>query len=293
MEGSTTPDLLASDAERERTAEILRYALSEGRLDTEEFERRLHAVYKVRWRSELGPLTADVSTESASLVPGSADLLTSVSRLDRAIKERRESDVRLVNWWLYFLLLSWATFYIYSLYLFFKRIARIDAFSRRKRAAYDALLEWTERQASSRAAGGSVSRELADLKGRVETAYARDLRPIRAGLSFVLTLVTLGLYSLYVVYRMNRYWWDAQVLEEDFDDSLSEVWMRLGLTRYPITYRPDQSKRRSYVLYLVLSIVTFGIWALVWDYKLHTDPDNLFGGFHDVEDAQLQTVRSQ
>lgn len=293
MEGSTTPDLLASDAERERTAEILRGALSEGRLNTEEFEQRLHAVYQARWRSELGPLTADVSTQTTALVPGPADLLPSVTRLDRAIKERRESDVRLVNWWLYFLVISWVTFYIYSLYLYFKRIVRIDAFSSRKRASYEALLEWTERQASSRGAGGSVSRELAGLRARVDAAYARDLRPIRAGLSFVLTLVTLGVYSLYVVYRMNRYWWDAQVLEQDFDDGLSEVWMRLGLARYPITYRPDQSKRRSYVLYLVLSLVTFGIWALVWDYKLHTDPDNLFDGFHDVEDTLLQTVRSQ
>jgi hypothetical protein len=29
----------------------------------------------------------------------------------------------------------------------------------------------------------------------------------------------------------------------------------------------------------------------VWDYKVHTDPDNLYGEIHSVEDTVLQTVR--
>jgi hypothetical protein len=91
---------------------------------------------------------------------------------------------------------------------------------------------------------------------------------------------------------MNRYWWDAQTVEQDLDDKLSQTWIKLGFTRYPITFQLDQSKRRSYGLFLVLSIVTLGIWGLVWDYKIHTDPDNLFREFHGVEDTVLQIVRS-
>ena len=45
--------------------------------------------------------------------------------------------------------------------------------------------------------------------------------------------------------------------------------------RYPVSFNVDQSKRRGYALYLILSVVTFGIWGLVWDYKIHNDPDNL------------------
>jgi Domain of unknown function (DUF4234) len=227
-----------------------------------------------------------------ALAPASADLIQSVTRLDRAIKDRRDSDVELVNWWLYFLLLSWITFGIYGLYLFFKRISRIDAFSRRKRAYYEALLEWTQREAATEGREDEVHNELVDLQDEVARAYQRDLRPIKAGLSFVLSIVTLGIYGFFVLYRLNRYWWDAQVVEQDFDDKLSQVWMKLGIVRYPLTYRVDQSKRRSYALYLILSIVTFGIWGLVWDYKIQTDPDNLYGEFHSIEDTVLQTVRS-
>jgi hypothetical protein len=236
--------------------------------------------------------SATTAAPSAGMEPASTDLIQSVTRIDRAVKQRRDTDIQLVNWWLYFLVLSWVTFGIYGLYLFFKRIMRIDGFSERKRAYYEALLEWTQRQARLKGNEDAVHHDLVDLGVEITRAYQKDLRPIKAGLSFVLTLVTIGIYGFYVLYRMNRYWWDAQVVEQDFDDKLSQIWMKLGVVRYPVTYQVDQGKRRSYALYLILSIVTFGIWGLVWDYKIHTDPDNLFPEFHSVEDSVLQTVRS-
>jgi hypothetical protein len=220
------------------------------------------------------------------------NMIQSVTRIDRAIKERRETDEKLVNWWLYFLLLSWITFGLYGIYLFFKRITRIDGFSRRKQDYYSAVIEWTRRRGAEDGHEDQVHHDLTDLDDQVKAAYHGDMRPIKAGLSFVLTIVTLGLYGLYVMYRMNRYWWDAQILEQDFDDKLSQIWTTLGLSRYPITFRLDQTKKRSYPMYLILSIVTFGIWGLVWDYKIQTDPDNLYGEFHGVEDTVLQTVRA-
>lgn len=224
--------------------------------------------------------------------PASADMVQLVTRLDRAIKERRDTDVQLVNWWLYVLLLSWVTFGIYGLYLYFKRITRIDRFSERKRAYYEAIIQWTERYAQQVGKEDQVHHQLADLRSQVDAAYKGNLRKINAGLSFVLTILTLGIYGFYVLYRMNKYWWDAQVLEQETDDALSQAWSKVDLMRYPISFTPDQGKRRSYALYLILSIVTFGIWALVWDYKIHTDPDNIYKEFHSVEDTVLQTVRA-
>jgi hypothetical protein len=54
------PDLRASDADREHTAELLRRAAGEGRLDVDELEERLSAVYATRTQRELETLTADV-----------------------------------------------------------------------------------------------------------------------------------------------------------------------------------------------------------------------------------------
>ncbi|MFG2401646.1 DUF1707 SHOCT-like domain-containing protein [Streptomyces lydicus] len=60
------PELRASDADRERVAEILRDALAEGRLVMEEFEERLDAAYRARTYRELEPLTADLPTGAAA-----------------------------------------------------------------------------------------------------------------------------------------------------------------------------------------------------------------------------------
>ncbi|MFB7502839.1 DUF1707 SHOCT-like domain-containing protein [Streptomyces broussonetiae] len=63
------PDLRASDADRERVAEVLRDGLAEGRLDMVEFEERLEAAYKARTYGELAPLTRDLPTAVAPAGP--------------------------------------------------------------------------------------------------------------------------------------------------------------------------------------------------------------------------------
>ncbi|GAB2846198.1 DUF1707 domain-containing protein [Streptomyces deserti] len=63
------PEFRASDADRERVAEVLRDALAEGRLDMAEFEERLDATFKARTYGELAPITRDLPGGTAPAVP--------------------------------------------------------------------------------------------------------------------------------------------------------------------------------------------------------------------------------
>lgn len=65
---SELPDMRASDAERERIAEVLREAVAEGRLQMEEFEQRLDAAYKARTHGELEPLVRDLPAPGGAAV---------------------------------------------------------------------------------------------------------------------------------------------------------------------------------------------------------------------------------
>lgn len=69
MTDDAVPELRASDADRERVAEILRDALAEGRLDMEEFEERLEATYRARTYGELTPITRDLPVPGAPVAP--------------------------------------------------------------------------------------------------------------------------------------------------------------------------------------------------------------------------------
>lgn len=55
-----SPAVRASDADRDRVADILREALAEGRLDAEEHAERIDAVYTAKTVGELEPLIRDL-----------------------------------------------------------------------------------------------------------------------------------------------------------------------------------------------------------------------------------------
>ncbi|WP_307671396.1 DUF1707 domain-containing protein [Streptomyces sp. V2I9] len=59
----------ASDAERERIAELLREAVAEGRLDMDEFDQRLETAYKARTHGELEPLVRDLPAPGSAVAP--------------------------------------------------------------------------------------------------------------------------------------------------------------------------------------------------------------------------------
>ncbi|MGW7415769.1 DUF1707 SHOCT-like domain-containing protein [Streptomyces sp. NPDC054863] len=63
---SDLPELRASDADRERIAEVLRDAVAEGRLDMEEFDERLGAAYTSRTQAELQLLVRDLPVSAGA-----------------------------------------------------------------------------------------------------------------------------------------------------------------------------------------------------------------------------------
>lgn len=69
------PELRAGDADRERTAELLRRAHTEGRLDRDEFDSRLDQAYRAKTLGELAELTHDLpaGTQPPAPVPARAE----------------------------------------------------------------------------------------------------------------------------------------------------------------------------------------------------------------------------
>jgi hypothetical protein len=106
-----TPELRASDADREQAAELLRRAAGEGRLTVEELDERLAEAFGARTRGELERLVADVDVPAASgaagaslpVVPGDGPatkwLISIMSGHDRRGHWRVGSKVINFNFW--------------------------------------------------------------------------------------------------------------------------------------------------------------------------------------------------
>lgn len=215
-----------------------------------------------------------------------------VTALEASIRRRADTDTQFLNWWVYVLLVSWVTLGIASIYFFIKRMSRIDKYSIRKLEYYTALADFTDRYSQAAQQQAQADATLRDMRTLLERAKGYSLKPIGALKSFLLTIVTFGIWGVVAWYQINRAWADRQQTEAEFDQLLSSAWLQLGITRYPITFEPAPGKNRNFWLYFGLQIITLGIWGLVWDYKVHTDPDNIFPRIHQVEDTVLQLVRS-
>jgi hypothetical protein len=62
----------ASDADRERVANVLREAAGDGRLTMDELDERLDAVYAAKTYAELEPITHDLPDSAATYTPATA-----------------------------------------------------------------------------------------------------------------------------------------------------------------------------------------------------------------------------
>ena len=85
--------------------------------------------------------------------------------------------------------------------------------------------------------------------------------------------------------RVVRRWghWASQVL-------IAAILVTIAIVLRPLPY--DSPAVTLVPMLLVLTVVTLGIWAIVWEYKIHTDPENLYREFHTIEDSIVQTIRS-
>ncbi|WP_233617881.1 DUF1707 SHOCT-like domain-containing protein [Actinomadura sp. WAC 06369] len=66
---SGTPEMRASDTDRDRVAQILRDAAGDGRLTLAELDERLDVVYAAKTYAELQPLTRDLPATGAAAAP--------------------------------------------------------------------------------------------------------------------------------------------------------------------------------------------------------------------------------
>ena len=81
-EPAGSPDLRASDADRDRVIDVLRAATADGRLTADEFSERMEAALASRTFRELAPLTADLAAAPAQQKPENAQA-EDVIRIDQ------------------------------------------------------------------------------------------------------------------------------------------------------------------------------------------------------------------
>jgi hypothetical protein len=79
--------------------------------------------------------------------------------------------------------------------------------------------------------------------------------------------------------------------EDGFWEDLSRTLDKCGIT-FSMPRRTETTPNRSFVLYLILAIITLGLFGIYWLYVLLKDPNEHFKYHMQVEDQLLSTLES-
>jgi hypothetical protein len=144
-----------------------------------------------------------------------------------------------------------------------------------------------------------VLREVASKKGtsaEVEMAtLERTLREIKveetekSAVLWALLSAIIFIASWYIYYFLMKDFYKHERREDKFFEDVSRVLGKSGITFTP-PRRMETIPDRSFILYLVLTIITAGIFGIYWLYVLLTDPNKHFKHHIELEDELLKVL---
>jgi uncharacterized protein DUF4234 len=202
-------------------------------------------------------------------------------------RRRQDTDYRF-NYWSY---LGWniLTFGIYSHYATYKLVERRTKHAERRLAFMSYL--WHSLNARAEAAGQreTVAEGLDNLSRIYQQVEAFERRNKREAILWMLLRLVFGVVGAYINHFLNRDLIFFDEWESSYAANAEWVMQRLGIpVSVPKRAKPVQS--RNTALYVFLSIITFGIWAMVWRAQVMADGNNHFDDDEAMEDALLRAL---
>jgi hypothetical protein len=216
--------------------------------------------------------------------------LQTFSLIDRESRRRRETDTQLS--YAMYLIVGFFTLGIYTLYVHFKLIQRQQEHFKRMGRFNDDLLKLTEERADDLGQARQHAHEIEDVRALNEQYQRLQRGKERSpGLWIVISIITLGLGFLYVLWFLNADLRAHQTAEAEYIERSSALLNKLGIGKHPIVVEqvvPD----RSYPLYLFLTVITLGLFELYWAYVRIKDGNQHFLEHDRFEDQLVGMIRA-
>lgn len=171
---------------------------------------------------------------------------------------------------------------ILSLYVIYKLVKRRNEHFRRTHLLYENLVNLLKEKEGS-------SPEIISMQSTLqEMRY--DEGEKSAGLYAILVLFLGIIIWFYVAHFLNKDFRKHEIREARLIDTATGILKKYG-AEVPIKFEREFPER-STILYIVLSIVTLGIFMLYWVYTLANDPNNHFMQHRVIEGKLLSTIES-
>ncbi len=192
--------------------------------------------------------------------------------------------VSLLGFFLIFQIVGFIAQILYA-YLLYKLINRRNKHFQRQGFLYDDLTNLAKELAAKKGVDISLSLNNMERANR-EARYEETEKS--AALWAIVTFF-IGITALYVYYFLMKDFYKHERHEDMFLDDLNRSLIAAGVT-INLPRRALPIPDRSFVVYLILSIFTLGIFSIYWLYVLLTDPNGHFRQQALTEDTVLAQV---
>ncbi len=180
-------------------------------------------------------------------------------------------------------LIPFSIWYLYMLYKLIKR--RNEHFKRQRKLLAD-IVSYLREIAKKR--GIDISVQLAFLERSLREAELEE-EP-RSPILWVLLILAVSFVIFYVYHFLTKDYYVHEKREDVILERLNDVLRALGLPT--LTYKRDiPIPRRNTILYVVLTIVTLGIFSAYWTYVITKDPNNHFKEHAKWEDELIKILK--
>ncbi|MBE0429496.1 MAG: DUF4234 domain-containing protein [Thermoleophilia bacterium] len=210
--------------------------------------------------------------------------------LESILRQRPSTDWQ-VGFWNAFLLVL-ITCGIYGVYVLYKIMdRRLQHFERMISFRYY-LIQLLKERAAADGRMDELGQDISRLEGmHVETSNrdrAGEKSPV---LWLVLGLVT-GVTNFYVFYFLNDDFRTHEANEHMFMLTASEIMQKLGMSHQQIV-TARMVPERNFIMYLVFTFITCGVYGIYWWYTLITDPNSHFDVHTSWENYVYGIISSQ
>lgn len=205
--------------------------------------------------------------------------------------QRRDTTDYRFGYWTY---LGWTilTIGVYSMYATYKLVERRHLHAQRRLAFQSYMWHALNARAESLGRKEEVTEGLDNLSRIYQQMEAFERRNKREPVLWMILRIVIGFVGAYINHFLNK---DLRFYEEWESSYAANAEWVMGRLGYPVQL-PRRGKPipdRSTGLYVLLSIVTFGIFTMYWRYTVMMDGNGHFDDDVAMEDALLRALGIQ
>jgi len=209
--------------------------------------------------------------------------------LEATMRQRVATDWQTAFWPAF--LLGIVTCGIYWFFILYKLMdRRLQHFERMISFRYY-LIQLIREKAAAAGKTDELAADIQQLEGIHLEASNRDRAGEKSPVLWLVLSIVVGVVMYYVYYFLNDDFRAHESNEHMFMLKASEAMQKLGMTEQPIVTNL-MVPERNFVTFIILTLITCGIYGIYWWYTLIIDGNNHFD-HHALWESQVYAITSQ